>query len=531
MSKCDLSAARNQETNSEIIMTGSKKITIPQYFKGKKIFITGGSGFIGKVLIELLLRLCPDVSTVYVLIRPKKGKTPEERIKQILDLPLFERLKKEYPENVKKIVPVTGDVTELNLGLTTKSRKLLIEEVNIVYNCAASVRFDDDLKDAILLNTRGTRETVLLAKAMKHLELFLHISTAYCQADKQVIEEKIYPTAADQNESIKLAENCDSHTLSILTSKYIHPLPNTYTFSKALSEQVINDLCNGQIPAAICRPSIVISTLNQPFPGWVDNFNGPVGLLAASGKGILRSIYSRPDLTADYMPVDIICKGLLVLTWKKGLETNNEDKLKLDVFNASNNNINNVTTGEMIDMGADLSWKYPLSDILWYPNGSITTCMFYHYIRVIFYHILPALVVDGLLILIGKKPMLLKVQRKIYIANMALQYFVTQEWKFINEKGSQLESEILPEDVDNFGFCRDSDAYEYFKNSLLGARQHLLKDDLSTLPRARVNYKRMYALYLICNTVIYVGLAYLFFFKYNVIGFIYRYVMSYFISL
>lgn len=49
-------------------------------FKGKHIFITGGVGFIGKVLIEKLLRSFPDLGNIYVLIRNKKGKTPEERL-------------------------------------------------------------------------------------------------------------------------------------------------------------------------------------------------------------------------------------------------------------------------------------------------------------------------------------------------------------------------------------------------------------------------------------------------------------------
>lgn len=73
------------------------------------------------------------------------------------------------------------------LGLSPESRKLLIDEVDIVYNAAASVRFDDPLKDAILMNTRSTREVVYLAREMKHLDVLVHVSTTYCNTDKQVI--------------------------------------------------------------------------------------------------------------------------------------------------------------------------------------------------------------------------------------------------------------------------------------------------------------------------------------------------------
>lgn len=62
--------------------------TIPEHFSGKSVFVTGGTGFIGKVLIEKLLRSCPDITNVYVLIRPKKDKSVQERIKAITDLPV-----------------------------------------------------------------------------------------------------------------------------------------------------------------------------------------------------------------------------------------------------------------------------------------------------------------------------------------------------------------------------------------------------------------------------------------------------------
>lgn len=65
--------------------TIKETMSIPAFFRGKNIFITGVTGFMGKVLLEKLLRSCPDMGTVYVLVRPKKGVQPEERIKQILD--------------------------------------------------------------------------------------------------------------------------------------------------------------------------------------------------------------------------------------------------------------------------------------------------------------------------------------------------------------------------------------------------------------------------------------------------------------
>jgi fatty acyl-CoA reductase len=61
----------------------------------------------------------------------------------------------------------------------------------------------------------------------------------------------------------------------------------------------------------------VISTLNDPFPGWIDNFNGPVGLLIGGGKGVLRVVLAKPNAVQDYMPVDIAIKIMCVAAWEK----------------------------------------------------------------------------------------------------------------------------------------------------------------------------------------------------------------------
>lgn len=47
-------------------------------------------------------------------------------------------------------------------------------------------RFDESLKTAVLLNTRGTKQMIELAKEMKNLLLFVHISTAYCHLEEKV---------------------------------------------------------------------------------------------------------------------------------------------------------------------------------------------------------------------------------------------------------------------------------------------------------------------------------------------------------
>ena len=66
----------------------TERISIPQFYANRHILITGGSGFIGKVLIEKILRSCPDVAGVHLILREKKGVAPADRIKAITAVPV-----------------------------------------------------------------------------------------------------------------------------------------------------------------------------------------------------------------------------------------------------------------------------------------------------------------------------------------------------------------------------------------------------------------------------------------------------------
>lgn len=70
--------------NNNNLISFNENSQIQEFYKNGKILITGGTGFIGKALAEKLLRTCVTVSTVYLLIRPKKGQTVEERCEALL---------------------------------------------------------------------------------------------------------------------------------------------------------------------------------------------------------------------------------------------------------------------------------------------------------------------------------------------------------------------------------------------------------------------------------------------------------------
>ncbi|XP_068621838.1 fatty acyl-CoA reductase 1 [Battus philenor] len=465
--------------------------TIPEYYKGKTLFITGGSGFMGKVLLEKLLYSCTELNRIYLLLRNKRNVNSEDRLKAIFDSHCFDRLRKERPGVFEsKVFVVNGDVSEIGLGLSAEDRALLTNQVHIIFHVAASVRFDDPFAVAVNLNLRGTREVVELAKETKLLEVLVHVSTSYSNTNRNPIKEVMYPPHADWRDTITVSEETDEYTLSAITPKYLGDLPNTYTFTKQLAEHVVYEE-KGKLPAIIIRPSIVISSHKEPLPGWLENFNGPVGLIVASGKGILRAIYSDPALVADYMPVDIAIKSFIAGAWSRGTKPLSPDD-DVPVYNCCAGDLNNITIGRLLELGVKVMEEAPLGGMLWRAGGAVTTSKTVYYLKVLLLHLLPALLVDIILWVIGRKPMLVKIQRRIYMANIALRYYITQQWTFSNENFVKLRSVIKKEDKENFFYDLESiDQFEFFRLGCIGGKKYLLNEREEDIPKARAHYHRM----------------------------------------
>lgn len=74
-----------------------KRGQIESWYDHKNIFITGATGFMGKVLLEKVLRSLPNVGKLYILVRPKYGVSSQERINKIFkQLPVSSFKKKIY---------------------------------------------------------------------------------------------------------------------------------------------------------------------------------------------------------------------------------------------------------------------------------------------------------------------------------------------------------------------------------------------------------------------------------------------------
>lgn len=105
---------------------------------------------------------------------------------------MFDRIRWECPSAFRKVIAIKGDVSQPELGLSEEDRIMLTQTVNMIFHVAATVRFDEPLKVAVNLNTRGTQRLMELASNMLNLISFVHVSTAYSNADKKEVKEIIY---------------------------------------------------------------------------------------------------------------------------------------------------------------------------------------------------------------------------------------------------------------------------------------------------------------------------------------------------
>ncbi|HVC24727.1 MAG TPA: SDR family oxidoreductase, partial [Acidimicrobiales bacterium] len=126
---------------------------------GKRIAITGATGFLGTALVERLLRCVPGCDIV-LLVRPGRRLGAAERTaREIIRNDCFDRLRSELgdafaPEIARRVSTIAGDVGTDGLGLDDDGRALLAS-CDIVVHSAATVSFDAPLDGAVEVNLLG----------------------------------------------------------------------------------------------------------------------------------------------------------------------------------------------------------------------------------------------------------------------------------------------------------------------------------------------------------------------------------------
>ncbi|XP_041447191.1 uncharacterized protein LOC399063 isoform X1 [Xenopus laevis] len=465
-------------------------ISIPEFYRGKNVLITGATGFMGKVLLEKLLRSCPNTKAVYVLVRPKAGQKPKERVAEMMSCKLFDRLRDEQPDCAQKVIAISSELTQPELDMSKEDQDTLIDCIDIVFHCAATVRFNESLRDAMQLNVIATRQLIYLAQKMKKLEVFIHVSTAYANCNRKQIEEMVYPPPVDPKKLIESLAWMDDSLVNNITPKLIGDRPNTYTYTKALAEYVVQQE-GSKLNIAIVRPSIVGASWKEPFPGWIDNFNGPSGLFIAAGKGILRTMRASNNAVADLIPVDVVVNTTLAAAWYSGVNRYSRPRNIL-VYNCTTGGTNPFHWGEVEYHVISTFKRNPLEQAFRRPNVNLTSNhLLYHY-WIAVSHKAPAFLYDVYLRITGRSPRMMKTITRLHRAMMLLEYFTSNSWVWNNENTNMLMSQLSPEDKKVFNFdVRQLHWAEYMENYCMGTKKYVLNEEMSGLPAARKHLNKL----------------------------------------
>jgi alcohol-forming fatty acyl-CoA reductase len=321
---------------------------IREALAGKRIALTGVTGFLGTALFERLLT-DTDVERLDCIARGDAS----ERLAGLLTSAAFgparERLGTDALQELfhQKVRAIPADLTV--------EPPTIADDVDLVIHTAATVSFDPPLDEAFQTNLLGT---VGLYEASGG-KPFIHVSTAYVagitrgtqpeelldiEVDwraeatsalgmrEKVEEESRRPEALERFEARARAEVGRAGPQSIaqraeqLRHEWVSKRlvragaararslgwPDVYAFTKALTEKALNQLA-GDNPLTIVRPSIIESAFEHPFPGWIEGFRVAEPVILAYGRGALPEFPGIPEGALDLIPVDQVVNCILAV--------------------------------------------------------------------------------------------------------------------------------------------------------------------------------------------------------------------------
>jgi hypothetical protein len=352
-------------------------LSVRAALRGKHILLIGATGFIGKVWLANLLTDLPEIGRIYLLVRHNRASTSVERFQRVLEeSPVFESLAHQYGARFaeflrERIEIVDGDVSKPGLGLAPDVKQQLSRSLDVIVNSSGLTDFNPDLRDALATNVRATAYTLDFLRECDHAGL-LHLSTCYVvgQRDGRVMEElphnytplgtpgydavtewrrleavvretearaespgvteelrqaaqkkehaaKDLQGAALENQIRKNRVRWLRQTLTDAASQRAEELgwPNTYTFTKSLSESLIRNFldANPSAAVAVVRPAIVESSLETPFLGWNEGINTSASLSYLLGT-FFRQLPTNEAKCLDIIPVDLVCRGMTLIS-------------------------------------------------------------------------------------------------------------------------------------------------------------------------------------------------------------------------
>ncbi|KAL0831449.1 hypothetical protein ABMA28_002251 [Loxostege sticticalis] len=448
----------NSHAAGEVLFHSSP---IVNFYNGRSVFVTGATGFLGTVLVEKLLFSCNGINNIYILIKRKNGKSTEERFFDYLNSTAFQRIKDKNPSLMKKIKPISGNLEEDNIGISRNDISILQQEVSVVFHAAAKLSFNMDMTTAININTKPTEQLIAICKQMQNISVFVYVSSAYSNMHKQVIDEKVYKTG------IALETVFDTLKAKGSADNLLDGRPNAYTYSKALTEEIIEKEFY-DIPAAIVRPSIIISSLKEPMPGWVTGWQGLTRVVAVACRGLLRIWYGNPSVVLDIIPVDYVANLLIAAAWETS-----QSRLKnangVKIFNCCSGLRNPIDVGHFMDICV----KHGKRHILTNRRFRIKSNYISYKMWLLVLHVIPSFILDVICWVAGKKPVMMKTLKNILRLSSYLEYFTQHQFLILDSNVQALLRKM--EDIDQQIFELDVTKIqweEYLKDYVLGITKY-----------------------------------------------------------
>uniref|UniRef100_A0A182FVW2 Fatty acyl-CoA reductase n=1 Tax=Anopheles albimanus TaxID=7167 RepID=A0A182FVW2_ANOAL len=297
------------------VVPPNDQLNVVDFYRNATVLVTGGTGFIGKVLVEKLLR-CFEVKQIFLLIRRKGSASPAERLQRMFEGPIFDTIRSIKCEAAvqklfAKVVAVEASFEAPDI-VDEIDRIKLCNEVQIVFHVMASIRFDEVLDAAIAMNVTSAQRLYALSRAMQNLRAIVHVSTFYSNCNREHIEERIYDDVpfGGVDHIRDFFRGLEPSEKTRLSQLIIGDMPNSYVFSKKCAEVMVGREFS-ELPIGIFRPPIVISGYREPVPGWVDCFHGATGLCVPIVLGKTWWYYGKPEMKPFMSPVDHTVAGMI----------------------------------------------------------------------------------------------------------------------------------------------------------------------------------------------------------------------------
>jgi alcohol-forming fatty acyl-CoA reductase len=337
---------------------------------GKRIAVTGATGFLGTALVERLLRSVPDCEVV-LLVRAGRRSSAAQRVqREVIRNDAFDRLRAEVggPSALDQLLArrvrvITGDVGRDGLGLSEADRAVL-GECDIVIHSAASVAFDSPLDGTVEVNLLGPTRIAATLNDLGVTPHLVSVSTCYVAGNRRgaapeaLVSDGPFDLGIDWRREVDAARRARldaedrsraADMLATFRSEARHELgaagtpalaakteqrrkawvadrmveagraraaslgwPDAYAYTKALGEQALIET-KGPVPVSIVRPSIIESALAEPRPGWIRGFRMAEPVIISYARGLLKEFPGVPEGTIDVIPVDLVVGAVLAV--------------------------------------------------------------------------------------------------------------------------------------------------------------------------------------------------------------------------